>query len=52
MKAVTPDYIDGEFVEPHGREVMDSVNPTNNTVIGRVMLAWRITSRSTMKSDA
>jgi len=39
MKAITPHYIDGKFVEPHGREVMDSINPTNNTVIGRVTLA-------------
>jgi len=39
MKAITPHYIDGKVVEPHGREVMDSINPTNNTVIGRVMLA-------------
>ncbi len=39
MKAITPHYIDGEFVEPHGREVMDSINPTNNTAIGRVTLA-------------
>jgi aldehyde dehydrogenase (NAD+) len=39
MKAITPHCIDGEFVEPHGREVMNSINPTNNTVIGRVTLA-------------
>jgi aldehyde dehydrogenase (NAD+) len=39
MKAITPHYIDGKFVEPHGREVMDSINPTNNTVIGSVTLA-------------
>jgi aldehyde dehydrogenase (NAD+) len=39
MKAITPHYIDGKFVEPHGRQVMDSINPTNNTVIGRVTLA-------------
>jgi aldehyde dehydrogenase (NAD+) len=39
MKAITPHYIDGKFVEPHGREVMDSINPTNNTVIGKVTLA-------------
>jgi aldehyde dehydrogenase (NAD+) len=39
MKAITPHYIDGKVVEPHGREVMDSINPTSNTVIGRVTLA-------------
>ena len=25
MKAITPHYIDGKFVEPHGREVMDNI---------------------------
>ena len=39
MKTITPHYIDGEFVAPHGYEVMDSINPTNNTVIGSVTLA-------------
>ena len=39
MKAITPHYIDGKVVEPHGRDVMDSINPSNNTVIGRVTLA-------------
>jgi aldehyde dehydrogenase (NAD+) len=39
MKTITPHYIDGKFVEPHGREVMDSINPTNNTVIASVTLA-------------
>jgi aldehyde dehydrogenase (NAD+) len=39
MKAITPHYIDDKFVEPHGREVMDSINPTNNNVIGSVTLA-------------
>jgi acyl-CoA reductase-like NAD-dependent aldehyde dehydrogenase len=35
MEAITPHYIDGKIVEPHGREVMESINPTNNTVIGK-----------------
>jgi aldehyde dehydrogenase (NAD+) len=39
MKTITPHYIDGKFVEPHGREVIDSINPTDNTVIGSVTLA-------------
>src|SRR5579872_1001217 len=39
MKAITKHYIDGAFVESHGREVMDSVNPTNGKVIARVTLA-------------
>src|ERR1700722_4975654 len=38
MKAITKHYIDGAFVESHGREVMDSINPTNGQVIARVTL--------------
>ena len=38
MKAITTQYIDGAFVESHGREVMDSINPCNGTVIARVTL--------------
>src|ERR1700727_860745 len=39
MKAITQHYIDGAFVESHGREVMDIINPTNGQVIARVSLA-------------
>ena len=39
MKTVTTHYIDGAFVESHGREVMDIIKPTNGQVIGRVTLA-------------
>jgi len=39
MKTITKHYIDGEFVESHGREVMDIVNPTNGKVIAHVTLA-------------
>jgi aldehyde dehydrogenase (NAD+) len=39
MKAITTHYIDGSFVESHGREVMDIVRPTDGQVIGRVTLA-------------
>jgi acyl-CoA reductase-like NAD-dependent aldehyde dehydrogenase len=38
MKTNTKHYIDGAFVESHGREVMDSINPSNGKMIGRVML--------------
>jgi len=27
MKTITKHYIDGTFVESHGREVMESINP-------------------------
>jgi aldehyde dehydrogenase (NAD+) len=38
MKMLTTHYIDGAFVESHGREVMDVIRPTNGEVIGRVTL--------------
>ena len=38
MKTITKHYIDGAFVDSHGREVMDIVRPTNGQVIGRVTL--------------
>src|ERR1700733_11936954 len=39
MKTITTHYIDGEFVESHGREVMDIINPTNRKPIAQVTLA-------------
>jgi aldehyde dehydrogenase (NAD+) len=36
---ITTHYIDGAFVESHGREVMDIIRPTSGTAIGRVTLA-------------
>jgi len=38
MTTITKHYINGEFVESHGREVMDIIKPTNGQVIGRVTL--------------
>jgi aldehyde dehydrogenase (NAD+) len=38
MKAITKHYIDGAFAESHGREVIESINPTNQQVLGSVML--------------
>jgi len=39
IKTITTHYIDGSFVESHGREVMDIIKPANGQVIGRVTLA-------------
>src|SRR5580698_5854207 len=39
MKTITKHYIDGSFIESHGREVMDIIKPTNRRLIGRVTLA-------------
>src|SRR6201998_2673373 len=38
-------YIDGQFVSPHGTQIVDLVNPTNNTVIGKVTMADEIDTR-------
>src|SRR2546426_2670379 len=38
IKTITTHYIDGAFVESHGREVMDIIKPTNRKVIARVTL--------------
>jgi aldehyde dehydrogenase (NAD+) len=39
MKTIIKHQIDGAFVESGGREVMDSINPSNGAVIARAMLA-------------
>src|SRR5712671_4000432 len=38
LKTITTHYIDGAFVESHGREVMNVIKPTNGQVIARVTL--------------
>jgi aldehyde dehydrogenase (NAD+) len=39
MKNITRHYIDGAFVESHGREVMDIISPTTGKMIARATLA-------------
>jgi aldehyde dehydrogenase (NAD+) len=38
MRTIEHIYIDGQFVEPHGRELFDLFNPATGKVIGRVRL--------------
>src|SRR5258706_12116185 len=38
IKTITNHYIDGTFVESHGREVMDIIRPTNGRLVGRLTL--------------
>jgi aldehyde dehydrogenase (NAD+) len=38
IRTITTHYIDGAFVESHGREVMDIIKPTNGNAIARVTL--------------
>ncbi|HEV2985669.1 MAG TPA: aldehyde dehydrogenase family protein [Vicinamibacterales bacterium] len=39
MKTITKHYTDGAFVDSHGREVMEIINPTNGKMIARETLA-------------
>ena len=39
ITTINTHYIDGAFVESHGREVMDIIRPTDRQIIGRVTLA-------------
>ena len=38
IKTLTTHYIDGAFVQSHGRQVMDIIKPTNEKLIARVTL--------------
>src|ERR1700756_14863 len=38
VETITTHYIDGVWVESHGRDAMDLVSPTTGRVIGRVTL--------------
>jgi len=38
MKRINQIYINGEFVTPHGTEIVDLINPTTNEKIGEVVL--------------
>jgi aldehyde dehydrogenase (NAD+) len=41
MRTIDTIYIDGAFVEPHGSEVFDLINPATSQVIGKVTLGDR-----------
>src|SRR5580658_5141350 len=45
VRAFDRAYINGQFVTPHGTQVVDLVNPTNNRVIGKVTMADEIDAR-------
>src|SRR5271163_3991300 len=45
VRAYDRAYINGKFVTPHGTQVVDLVNPTNNSVIGKVTMADEIDTR-------
>src|SRR6202140_4225842 len=45
LRAFYRAYINGQFVTPHGTQVVDLVNPTDNKVIGKVTMADEIDTR-------
>jgi aldehyde dehydrogenase (NAD+) len=45
MRQFTRIYINGQFITPHGEQIVDLVNPTNNEVIGKVTMADEIDTR-------
>src|ERR1700741_5684181 len=45
VRAFDRAYINGQFVTPHGTQVIDLINPTNNRVIGKVTMADEIDTR-------
>jgi hypothetical protein len=45
VRAFDRAYFNGQFVTPHGTQVVDLVNPTDNTVIGTVAMADDIDAR-------
>ncbi|MBZ4187712.1 aldehyde dehydrogenase family protein [Niabella beijingensis] len=50
MKIVDKIYINGEFLKPHGREVLDIINPSNNQKIGEVTLADEVDTQNAIAS--
>src|ERR1700748_1780374 len=45
LRAFDRSYINGQFVTPHGTQIIDLVNPTDNKVIGKVTMADEIDTR-------
>lgn len=50
MKTIDKIYINGQFVTPQGSEVIELLNPTNNQLIGKVLLGNEADARIAIKS--
>jgi aldehyde dehydrogenase (NAD+) len=50
MKTIDQVYIDGAFVTPHGTEMYDLINPTNNEVIGKLRLGDEVDTQNAIAS--
>ena len=46
VRAFDRAYINGRFVTPHGTQIVELVNPTDNKVIGKVTMADEIDTRN------
>ena len=45
MRQFNQMYVNGAFVTPHGRTIIDLLNPANNEVIGKVTMADEVDTR-------
>src|ERR1700727_307140 len=45
VRAFDRAYINGQFVTPHGTQIVDLVNPTDNRIIGKVTMADELDTR-------
>jgi aldehyde dehydrogenase (NAD+) len=50
MKTVAKHYINGQFVESHGRESLDLISPTTERIIGRVILGDEQDTRNAIRA--
>ncbi len=50
MKTIDQVYINGAFVTPHGTEMYDLINPTNNEVIGKLRLGDEVDTQNAIAS--
>lgn len=50
MKQIDQIYINGEFVTPHGSEVMDLINPVTELIVSQVRLADEIDTRRAIEA--
>ena len=48
VKAFDRAYINGQFVTPHGTQIVDLVTPIDNQVIGKVTMADEFDTRKTI----
>ena len=50
MKTFNQGYINGEYITPHGTQVIDLINPSTNLVIGKVTMADEIDARNAINA--